>query len=120
MTMDFHEAARIGERGFAELGLADRVELCFGDIDETLPGVLERVAPIDYAMLDAEHTESATVRHFEAVAPHLADGAVVVLDDITATEGMRRAWQRVIAHPRVALAVPLRRIGVVAVSGAPA
>jgi predicted O-methyltransferase YrrM len=119
VTMDFHEAARIGERGFGELGLSGRVALEFGDIDETLPGVLERAAPIDYAMLDAEHTESATVRHFEAVAPHLAGGAIVVLDDITSTEGMRAAWRRVVAHPRVSLAVPLRRIGIVAVSEAP-
>lgn len=117
VTMDFHEAARIGERGFAELELSDRVELAFGDIDETLPAVLDRVAPVDYAMLDAEHTEEATVRHFEAVAPRLADGAVVVLDDVTATEGMRRAWRRAIAHPRVGLAVPLRRIGVLAIGG---
>lgn len=117
VTMDFHEAARIGERGFGELGLADRTELVFGDIDETLSGVLERIAPVGYAMLDAEHTESATVRHFETIAPHLAEGAVVVLDDITATEEMRRAWQHVVAHPRVVLAVPLRRIGVVAISG---
>ena len=119
VTMDFHEAARVAESGFAGLGIAGRVELRFGDIDETLPGVLERVAPVDYAMLDAEHTEEATTRHFEAVAPHLADGAVVVLDDITATEGMRRAWRRAIAHPRVGLAVPLRRIGVLAITGPP-
>jgi predicted O-methyltransferase YrrM len=120
VTMDFHEASRIAERGFGELGLGDLVELRFGDIDDNLAAVLEEVAPVDYAMLDAEHTESATTRHFEAVLPALADGAVVVLDDITATEGMRNAWRRAIAHPRVTLAVPLRRIGVLAVSGPPA
>jgi predicted O-methyltransferase YrrM len=111
-TMDFHEAARTGERGFAELGLEHRVELRFGDIDEELPEVLGRIAPIDWAMLDAEHSEAATTRHFDLLRPHLAEGAVVVFDDITPTVEMRRAWKAAISRPRVTLGVPLRRIGI--------
>jgi len=117
VTLDVHAAGRIAERGFGELGLADRIEHVPGYIDEKLPGVLERHGPLDFAFLDAEHTEAATLRHFDLVLPHLADGAVVVLDDTNQTEEMRRAWRTVIANPRVTLAVPLRRIGIVAVAG---
>jgi predicted O-methyltransferase YrrM len=118
VTLEAHdEAARIADRGFEALGLAQRVELRFGLIEETLPGLLERIAPIDFALIDAEHTEEATTRHFDAVLPYLSEGAVVVLDDITETDEMRRAWRTVIGRDRVSLALGLRRVGVVAVSG---
>lgn len=117
ITLDAHEAARIAERGVAELGLEHRVRLEFGLIDETLDALLERVGPVDYALLDADHSEEATVRHFDAVLPHLADGAVVALDDITQTDGMKRAWRTVAGRARVAAAVGLRRIGVIVLSG---
>jgi predicted O-methyltransferase YrrM len=112
-TMDFHPAARVAERGFAELGLDGRVRLEFGDIDETLGELLARRGPVEYAMLDADHSEEATVRHFEALLPHLAGGAVVLLDDIGQTDEMRRAWRAVAGNERVAAAVGLRRIGAV-------
>jgi predicted O-methyltransferase YrrM len=115
VTLDVHEAGRIAERGYAELDLAERIEHVPGYIDETLPRVLERHGPVDFAFLDAEHTESATTRHFDLVLPHLAPGAVVVLDDTNQTEEMRRAWRTIIANPRVTLALPLRRIGIVAI-----
>lgn len=118
VTLEAHdEAARIADRGFDDLGLAHRVELRYGLIDEMLPELLERIAPIDFAVLDAEHSEAATTRHFDAVLPYLADGAVAVLDDITETDEMRRAWRTVIGRDRVSLALPLRRVGLVAVSG---
>ena len=56
------------------------------------------------------------MEHFDAVLPHLADGAVVVLDDITQTAEMRRAWRTIATRERVSLAVGLRRVGVVAIS----
>lgn len=120
VTLEAHEeAATIAAQGFTALGLDRRVELRYGDIDELLPELLGRIAPIDYALLDAEHTEAATTRHFDALLPHLSDEAVVVLDDITETDEMRRAWSNVISRSRVSLALGLRRIGVVAVSGPP-
>ncbi len=116
-TMDNHEASKIAERGFSELGLEHRIELRFGDIDETLAPLLEQIAPIDYALLDAAHSESETVRHFDAVLPYLSDGAVVVLDDITQTSEMKRAWRTIAGRDRVSLALGLRRIGVLGISG---
>lgn len=118
VTVDVHEAARIAERGFAALGLDDRVELRLGLIEDALPKLVEGTAPIEYAFLDAEHSERATILHFDALLPHLADGAVVVLDDITQTPEMRRAWRTIAARERISLALGLRRVGVIGVSGA--
>jgi predicted O-methyltransferase YrrM len=111
------EWAAIAERGFSELGLDGRVDIRRGDIDETLEGVLEETSPVDYAFLDAEHTERATVRHFDAVIPHLAPGAVVVVDDILWSEEMRRAWAAIKRRDAVASATRLGRMGVVVASG---
>lgn len=116
VTLDAHEASRIAERGFAALGLESRVRLEFGLIDETLSGLLERIEPIDYALLDADHSEAATVRHFNAVVPHLRAGAVALFDDITQTDEMRRAWRSAASHERVTVALGLRRLGIVVIA----
>jgi predicted O-methyltransferase YrrM len=115
-TMDAHPAARIAEAGFAALGLDHRIRLESGQIDHTLGELMARVGPLNYVLLDADHSEEATVRHFEAVLPHLAGGAVVLLDDITQTGEMKRAWRTIADNERVAVGAGLRRIGVVVLS----
>lgn len=111
------EWARIARRGLSGLGLNGSVEMRVGPIDGTLAEVLDAIAPIDYALLDADHTERATLQHFEALLPHLADVAVVVLDDINWTAEMRRAWKAVRRHERVESGVGLGRLGVTVISG---
>lgn len=95
-----------------QLELAHHVELRVGAIDEILPEALAAAAPIDYAFLDADHSQDATVRHFEAVREHLAPGAVVVLDDITFNRDMWRGWQGIRKSRGVAISVSLGRVGV--------
>ena len=110
------EIAEIAGQGLSELGLASRVEVNVGAIDDLLSEALEGIAPVEYAFVDADHTEEATIREFEAMLPHLAEEALVVFDDINWTEaGMTRAWDRIRRHGRVSAALPLRRLGVVAV-----
>ena len=106
----------IARRGFAELRLDHRIELTTGPIGQTLGGVADRVAPIDYVLIDAEHTEEATVANFDRLRPHLAPGAVVVVDDIFLSEGMRRAWETIRGWPGHEFTITLRRLGIVAVS----
>ena len=107
--------AEIARESFAELGLAPRIDLHMGAIGQTLEPVADALAPIDYAYIDAEHTEEATVHNFEVVLPHLAPGAVVVVDDIMLEGDMQRAWARIRANDRVEFALGLRRLGVVVI-----
>lgn len=109
--------AEIAREGFSELGLEERVILKLGPIGETLEAAASSAAPLGYAFIDAEHTERATVENFERLLPHLADGAVVVVDDIKVDEGMARAWKRISRNNRVSMALGLRRVGIVSVSG---
>ena len=115
VTLDQDALTEIAGPRLAALGLGDRVELIGGMIEDTLATALEHAAPIDYALLDADHTEEGTLGAFDAIAPHLADEAVVVLDDINWTDGMRRAWSAIERREGVAT-VGLRRVGLAVVS----
>jgi predicted O-methyltransferase YrrM len=105
----------IAEEGLSRLGLEGRVQLRLGSIDDSLAGVLEGAGQIDYALLDADHTEDATMAHFAALLPHLRAGAIVVVDDINWTEGMRRAWKSIVGNERVSSKLELRRVGILVI-----
>jgi predicted O-methyltransferase YrrM len=107
----------IAERGFAKLGLGDRVRLERGLIADKLADMLKGTAPINYAFLDADHTEEATLAHFDAVVPYLSANAIMVLDDISWTQEMRRAWRTIVSREEASVAVDLGRMGVVVKSG---
>ena len=108
----------IAKEGFSAFGLDRRVEVEVGSITETLKEVAARSAPIEFAFVDADHTEEATLAQFDAMLPHLSDGAILVFDDVRWERGgMVRAWQEIVRHGRVSLALGMRRIGVAVVSG---
>jgi predicted O-methyltransferase YrrM len=115
-SLDVEDMVAIARPGLGRLGLGDRVELLGGRIEETLASAAAGAAPIDYALLDADHTEAGTLDAFDAILPHLAPGAVVVLDDVNWTEGMRRAWVAIPDRPRVAATVGLHRLGIAVIS----
>ena len=62
-------------------GLADRVEIVAGDTRETLPKALSGRHGLRFALLDASHLFDDVMAEFEALLPHLADDALVLLDN---------------------------------------
>jgi predicted O-methyltransferase YrrM len=115
VSLDIPNLTAIAAPSLERLGLSHRVELVGGLIEETLPGACELAAPIDYVFLDADHTEGGTLRPFDALIPHLADGATVVFDDINWTAEMRGAWRLVRERPRVNAAFGVHRLGIAVV-----
>jgi predicted O-methyltransferase YrrM len=108
----------VAQQGFSALGLGERVRVRIGPISETLESVVESVAPIECAFVDADHTEEATLQQFAAMLPHLSESAVLVFDDVNwKLGGMTRAWRAIARHRRVSAALGFRRIGVAVVSG---
>ena len=118
ISLDVGDITRLAQPGLEGLGLGGRVELVPGLIEETLASACERAAPIDFALLDADHTEEGTVGAFDAIAPGLSGGAVVVCDDVNWTDDMRRAWRTIAARAQVSATVTLRRLGIAIVAGA--
>jgi predicted O-methyltransferase YrrM len=107
--------ARLARRTLEALGLG-RVEVVVGRFDETLPGVLGRTGRVSFAFVDGHHEEEATQRYFTQLEPHLDGGALVVFDDIAWSAGMRRAWLRLRAVPRIGAVADLRVLGVCAIA----
>lgn len=105
----------VARESFADLGLEPWIEFTVGPIGETLPRVAANAAPVEYALIDAEHSEEATVYNFDTLRPHLGPGALVAIDDILSTEEMRRAWETIRKRPGNALTLNLRRLGIVCV-----
>ena len=103
--------AEIARRNLERLGIS-RVEVVRGRFVEALPAVLDGLRPLDYAYLDGHHDGRATLEYFEMLLDAVDGPAVLVFDDIGISTGMRRAWEAIGRHPRVALAVSLRKLGV--------
>ena len=103
--------AKIAAGNFIALGL-DNARVVVGRFEDTLPAALEAMKPVDYVFIDGHHEEKATLNYFEILYPFLADGAVVVFDDISWTPGMKRAWNTIAADQRVSFCLDLHTIGV--------
>ncbi len=110
--------AAIAEDGLESLGL-EHVAVAVGPIADTLADVLRDAAPLDYALVDAEHTEEATVGYFESIVAHMSPQAVMVFDDISWSRELRRAWRRIAHDERVSAAFALGRMGVAVISRGP-
>ena len=87
-------AAR-AERALHDLGHAERVRVVVGPFAETLGGVAEGPpgSRFDLVFIDGHHEAAAALAYVETLAPHLAPGALVVLDDVEPGRPVRRAWR---------------------------
>jgi predicted O-methyltransferase YrrM len=102
--------ADIAKSNFQQLGL-DTVEVVVGRFQDALPDLLKNRGPVDYVFVDGHHDEQATMAYFEQIFPFLAEAALVVFDDITWSEGMKRAWNTIAYDKRVSVAVDLGPVG---------
>jgi predicted O-methyltransferase YrrM len=110
--------AKIAGSNLADLDLD--ASIVVGRFQDVLAGVLDELAPIDYAFIDGHHERDATIAYFEQILSALDDGAILVFDDISWSDGMRDAWSVVSDHSRVTVAVDLIAIGVCVVRAEPA
>jgi predicted O-methyltransferase YrrM len=110
------DLAAVASKTYASLGL-EWIELRVGPFNETLPGVLTE-GPLDYAFVDGQHQEQATLFYLELLLPFVPQG-LLVFDDIHWSEGMLRAWDRIASDERIALAIDLEGLGL-AFTGEPA
>ena len=100
-----------------ELGL-DNVKIVCGRFADTLSTVSEKEKPLSYVFIDGHHDEVATIEYFEILIPSLAAKSLVIFDDISWSDGMRRAWQRVTEHDQCAVSVDLEWLGLCVVDSA--
>ncbi len=103
--------ARESFAAFPHLNIQQRT----GAFSEVLPSVLEEMKTVDYLFIDGHHQLEPTLQYFEQCLPYLSEKAVIVIDDINWSEGMREAWRRLQEHPRVTVSIDLFMLGVLLV-----
>jgi len=103
--------ATLAEGNFNRLGL-DNIRVVTGRFQDTLDEVLISSKPIDYVFIDGHHDESATLAYFKKIIPFLAKKSLLVFDDISWSQGMKKAWKMIIADDRVGISVNLQQFGV--------
>jgi predicted O-methyltransferase YrrM len=90
-----------------------------GLFTETLDDAVADFGPFDFVFIDGHHQYEPTLDYFERVWRRSHDDALFVFDDIRWSEGMQRAWAKLQADPRVALALDLYTVGVCVVAREP-
>lgn len=103
--------AALARTHLTDLGL-DSTQVVTGRFHDTLPDVLARLSPIDYAFIDGHHDPSALQTYVRHLTPHLADNALLILDDIAWTTSMRRAWRTITDDPRITTTADLMTFGI--------
>jgi precorrin-6B methylase 2 len=103
--------ASLSKKNMQKLGLDNTTVVC-GRFQDNLERVLKENKPIDYAFVDGHHDEEATITYFESFVPYLSSRAIIVLDDISWSNGMRRAWDRIMKDENVKFSVDLGGIGI--------
>ena len=104
--------AGVSQKNLEGLGLDQRVSISIGRFSDTIDDAIRDLAPIDYAFIDGHHDEHATLEYFELLLPHVAEQCILVFDDTSWTEGMKRAWATIQAHDSVRLSADLGALGI--------
>src|SRR5262249_1492298 len=78
-------------------------------LDLVLP---ELLAPLDLVLLDGHPDTEATTYYVDRVAPYMADGGVLVLDDLAYNDGIRTVLSALRRRPGVTWTVDAGRFGV--------
>jgi len=112
ITIEGSEAiATLAKKNVESLHLQN-AEIRCGTFNDVLPDVFTTTSALDYVFIDGHHDEQATVAYFELLLPHLSPGALLVFDDISWSNGMRRAWETICKHPAVSFSVDLKMLGI--------
>ncbi|MCQ2310313.1 MAG: class I SAM-dependent methyltransferase [Paludibacteraceae bacterium] len=85
-----------------------------GPIDDTLLSYAREEQPrIHFVLMDANHTQEATLRYFEWLLPLMDPNGIVVVDDIRYSKDMYAAWKTITHHDGVTATMDLGQMGLV-------
>ena len=104
--------AAIARETFMTCSLPE-IELIEGDFAHTLPKTLEKLQFVDFAFIDGNHQQEATLDYFKKIMPYCNENTILVFDDICWSEGMYAAWQEICAHSQVSISIDLCKLGIV-------
>ncbi len=101
------------EKNLTSIALINEVNLIEGVFDNVLDDVLKKYKQLDFAFIDGNHKQKATLNYFYKILPLAHNNSIFVFDDIYWSEGMTMAWEEIKHHPSVGITVDLFFIGLV-------
>lgn len=104
--------AEIAKETFDRLEL-NNIEVINGNIDDSLASFLRDSKRVDFAFLDANHTEDATMRYFGQLVEKGHGKTVIVVDDIHYSISMGKAWKQIRRHKKVTATFDCYDMGIV-------
>jgi hypothetical protein len=82
--------------------------------EASIDSCLKSGEKIDIAFVDAIHTDEVVSRQIEILVRHLSPRALVLIDDISFSEDMRRCWNKWASDARVSASVAVAdRVGII-------
>jgi predicted O-methyltransferase YrrM len=106
---------RVAKSVHKNLGLQN-ISYHTGLFTNTLPGVLKENNPIDFAFIDGHHQYQPTIDYFNEIFLSSTDSTVYVFDDITWSDGMKKAWNEITNDPKVQVSFDIGVLGIVVCS----
>lgn len=88
------------------------IEIIEGNMDQTLQKILESLPKVDFAVVDGNHTEEATLNYGRQLIEKCHEDSILVFDDIYWSEGMTNAWEALKKEEMVTLSIDLFKIGI--------
>ena len=105
------ETAKLAEDNFNKLGFKN-IQQKTGNINKVLPEIIQQQS-FDCVFFDGNHTEEATNRYFELCLPSIKNESVFIFDDISWSDGMKKAWGNIKQHNSVRVTIDLYFMGIV-------
>lgn len=87
-------------------------EVICGPFDDTFISALSSLQPVDFLFNDGHHDHDAVIKYFDDAIPYLADDAIILFDDISWSQGMRKAWKEIEDDERISVTIDLGAMGI--------
>jgi predicted O-methyltransferase YrrM len=88
-------------------------EIVLGNIDTTLPKVIDQLDKVDLIFFDANHKYKPTLAYFDICLEKAHEDSIFIFDDIHWSPGMSKAWNKIRKHPKVTLSMDFFQVGIV-------
>ncbi len=106
------EIAQIAQKTFQANNIKN-TEIIVGNIDETLPCILEEKEKLDFVFFDANHQRDAVLQYFNQCVKKVHSKSIFVFDDIHWSRDMQKAWIDICKHNQVTATFDLYELGIV-------
>lgn len=106
------QLCQIARQNFKQLQL-NNIQLIEGNINDTLPHLIQQIPQIDLLFIDANHQYQATLDYYRLAKTKTHKNAIIIFDDIHWSEGMQQAWNEIRQDPDIRLSIDIFHMGIV-------